>query len=47
MIAKKKDMLAEIERFFHSEWYAELCELDGDYLIARAKEKYEEWLKKK
>lgn len=44
MIAKKKDMLAEIERFFHSEWYAELCELDGDFMIAKAEGKYREWL---
>ncbi len=31
--------LAEIERFFHSEWYDVLCKVDPDYLIRKLKEK--------
>ena len=41
LIARQNSKLAEIERFFHSDWYAEICDIDGDYMIARAKEKFE------
>ena len=40
-IDRQNSKLAEIERFFHSDWYAELCDLDGDWMIARVKEKFE------
>lgn len=32
--------LAQIERFFHSEWYSQLCNIDGDKMIDGVKEKY-------
>lgn len=44
MIARQNAILAEVERFFHSEWYRLLCDIDGDYMLARARKKYEEWL---
>lgn len=30
-----KQSIAEIERFFRSEWYKMLTSIDGDYLIAK------------
>lgn len=32
----------EIEKFFHSDWFRELTDLDGDYLINILKEEAEE-----
>lgn len=32
-----KEMKAEVERFFHSEWYRELTSVDGDFLIEKLK----------
>lgn len=28
-----KDMIDEVERFFHSDWYRELTSVDGNFLI--------------
>lgn len=28
-----KDMISEVERFFHSAWYRELTSVDGNFLI--------------
>ena len=28
-----KDMIFEVERFFHSDWYRELTSVDGNFLI--------------
>jgi len=28
-----KDMISEVERFFHSDWYRELTSVDGNFLI--------------
>lgn len=28
-----KDMISEVERFFHSSWYRELTSVDGNFLI--------------
>lgn len=33
--------LVKIERFFHSDWYDLLCQIDPDYLIRRLKEEAE------
>lgn len=33
--------LAEIERFFHSDWYDLLCKIDPGYLMRKLKEKAE------
>lgn len=33
--------LAEIERFFHSDWYDLLCKIDPGYLMRKLKEKKE------
>ena len=41
LIARQNSILAEIERFFHSDWYAELCDIDGDYMLAKVKENFE------
>ena len=30
-----KDVIAEVERFFHSEWYRELTSVDGNFLIEK------------
>jgi hypothetical protein len=30
-----KDMIAEVERFFHSDWYRELTSVDGNFLIEK------------
>ena len=27
------DMIAEVERFFHTDWYRELTSVDGNFLI--------------
>ena len=41
-IARQNSVLSEIECFFHSEWYALLCDIDGDYMISKAREKFRE-----
>ena len=30
-----KDMISEVERFFHSDWYRELTSVDGNFLIEK------------
>lgn len=30
-----KDMIAEVERFFHADWYRELTSVDGNFLIKK------------
>ena len=30
-----KDMISEVERFFHSDWYTELTSIDGNFLIEK------------
>jgi hypothetical protein len=30
-----KDMIAEVERFFHTDWYRELTSVDGNFLIEK------------
>jgi hypothetical protein len=30
-----KDMIAEVERFFHADWYRELTSIDGNFLIEK------------
>lgn len=29
------DMIAEVERFFHTDWYRELTSVDGNFLIEK------------
>jgi hypothetical protein len=36
-----KRMKEEVERFFHSEWYSELTDLDGAFLMRMIKEEVE------
>lgn len=33
------DKRTELESFFYSKWYEELCDIDGDYFIKMAQEK--------
>ena len=33
----EEDEIRNIEEFFHSDWFRELTDLDGDYLIKRLK----------
>lgn len=43
--AKRKNNtreLAELKRFFHSEWYGTLTQIDGDVLIDMLDRKYEQ-----
>ncbi len=35
------EMIAEVERFFRSEWYRELTSVDGDMLIRKLKSEVE------
>ena len=30
-----KDMISEVERFFHTDWYRELTSVDGNFLIEK------------
>jgi len=30
-----KDMIDEVERFFHTDWYRELTSVDGNFLIEK------------
>jgi len=33
---------AEVERFFHSDWYGELTSVDGDYLLKKIRSEVRE-----
>lgn len=35
-----KSVIAECERFFRSEWFRELTDIDGEYLITRIRKEY-------
>lgn len=35
------EMITEVERFFHSEWYRELTSVDGEMLIRKLKSEVE------
>ena len=37
-----KNVIAEVERFFHSEWYRELTSVDGNILIKKLKSEVRE-----
>lgn len=37
-----KDMIAEVERFFHSDWYRELTSVDGNFLIEKLRSEVSE-----
>ena len=37
-----KDMIAEVERFFHTDWYRELTSVDGNILIKKLKSEVRE-----
>lgn len=37
-----KDTVAEVERFFRSDWYKELTEVDGEMLIRKLREEANE-----
>lgn len=39
-IKELHDQIIQLERFFHSDWYAELCEINGDYMIKKIRERY-------
>ena len=36
-----KSVVAECERFFQSEWFRELTDLDGEYLIKTIRKEFE------
>lgn len=36
---KSKETIKEVEKFFHSKWYALLCDTDPEYLIRMCKDK--------
>ena len=36
-----KSVIAECERFFRSEWFRELTDVDGEYLITNIRKEYE------
>ena len=36
-----KSVIAECERFFQSEWFRELTDLDGEYLIKTIRKEFE------
>lgn len=40
-----KQSIAEIERFFRSEWHKWLTPIDGEYLIAKLRKEVSEYLK--
>ena len=35
-----KSVIAECERFFRSEWFRELTDVDGEYLITNIRKEY-------
>lgn len=35
-----KRNITELERFFNSQWFTELCDLDAEYLMKEVKIKY-------
>ena len=37
-----KDMIAEVEKFFHSDWYRELTSIDGNFLIKKLRSEVRE-----
>lgn len=37
--------LEELEEFFHSDWYKQLTEVDGEYLMERLKDEVKKQLK--
>lgn len=37
-----KDTIAEVERFFHSDWYRELTSVDGNFLIEKSRSEVKE-----
>jgi len=37
-----KDMIDEVERFFHSDWYRELTSVDGNFLIKKLRSEVRE-----
>ena len=37
-----KDMIAEVERFFHTDWYRELTSVDGNFLIEKLRSEVRE-----
>ena len=37
-----KRSIAEVERFFHSDWYKELTSVDGDYVLKKIRSEVRE-----
>ncbi len=38
-IEKQKGIMIGVEMFFRSMWYKQMCDIDGEYIIAKTKEK--------
>ena len=43
---RRVDRISEIERFFRSEWYKELTDLDAEYIMKRVRRKVYMWKRK-
>lgn len=44
---RKSDVIDEIERFFRSEWYKELTDLDAEYIMKKVRRKVYIWKRKR
>ena len=38
-IARQRDTMESVEYFFRSYWYKQLCDISGEYMIAKTKER--------